>query len=89
MRITKQDILETALSMLENRKNPTRDEMKRAACSAVWKLVQNDGASIEEMLSCLNVEFDYEESLESKIDKLLWQVFAEVVVWIDKEKNRW
>lgn len=76
MRISKQYIVETALSMLENRNNPSREDMKRAACNAVWKLVHNDGVVIEEMLNSLGVEFDSEESLESKIDKLLWQVFC-------------
>jgi len=89
LRITKAYIMQTALSMLDNRYNPSREDMKRAAGRTVWKLVRDEGADIEEMLSCLGVEFDYEESLESKIDKLLWQVFAEIVVHIDKEKARW
>ncbi len=89
MRITKREILEIAMDMLEDRKNPSREQMKRAATRTVWKLVHNDGVMIEEMLECLGVKFDYEEPLESKIDKLLWQVFAEIVVRIDKEKARW
>ncbi len=89
MRISKKEIVETALSMLENRSNPSREDMKSATCKAVWKLVRHEGADIEEMLRCLGVEFSAEESLEEKIDKLLWQVFAEVVVHIDKEKQKW
>ncbi len=89
MGITKAYILEVALSMLEDRRNPSRQQMKRAASRTVWKLVHNDGVVIEEMLEALDVDFSYEEPLESKIDKLLWQVFAEIVVRIDKEKARW
>ncbi len=78
-----------ALSLMDNRDNPSRQDMKRAASTTVWKLVREHGMDIDELLGCMGVEFRYEESIESKIDKLLWQVFAEVVVRIDKERRRW
>jgi len=41
---------------------------------------------VEELLEALNVDYHPEEPLDSKIDKVLWQVFAEIVVAMDKER---
>ena len=89
MRITKADILNVALSLLENRYYPSRDDMKRAAGRTLWKLIMDERVVLEEILTALEVDFSYEEELESKIDKALWKIFAEIVVFIDKERRRW
>lgn len=78
-----------AISMLNNRLNPSRDDMKRAAGRTLSKLVLDEGVMVEDILTALDVEFQYEEKLESKIDKALWQIFAEIVVFIDKERRGW
>ncbi|NPA15181.1 MAG: hypothetical protein GXO44_01380 [Deferribacteres bacterium] len=89
MGITKDDIINVAINILDNRSNPSRDDMKRAAGRTLSKLVLDEGAAVEEILAALDVDFDYEEPLESKIDKALWQIFAEIVVFIDRERRGW
>ncbi len=89
MRITKKDILNVAINLLDNRYNPSRDDMKRAAGRTLSKLVLDEGVMVEDILVALDVEFSYEEQLEAKIDKALWQIFAEIVVFIDREKRGW
>ncbi len=89
MRITKKDILNVAINLLDNRYNPSRDDMKRAAGRTLSKLVLDEGVMVEDILAALDVEFSYEEQLEAKIDKALWQIFAEIVVFIDREKRGW
>ncbi len=84
--IGKEEVLRMALSMIESRGFPSRDEMKRAASTTVKRLLLYEGLDVEELLEALRVDFDPEEPLDSKIDKALWQVFAEIVVAMDKER---
>lgn len=89
MRITKKAIVEIALNMLPNRHNPSRMDMKKAAGRTLERLLLHEGVEIEDILSAFDEKFEYEEKLESKIDKALWKIFSEIVVYIDKEKRKW
>ncbi|MGB9668255.1 MAG: hypothetical protein ACPLSJ_01340 [Thermosulfidibacteraceae bacterium] len=89
MGISKKVIVEIALNMLDNRRNPSRLEMKRAAGRTLERLLMYEGVEIEEILAVLGEKFDYEEPLESKIDKALWKIFAEIIVYIDRERRGW
>jgi len=84
--LDKERILKIALSMIESKGFPTRDEMKKAASATVRRLLLYEGLEVEALLEALEVDFDIEESLDSKIDKALWKVFAEIVVAMDKER---
>ena len=84
--IGKEEVLRMALSMIECRGFPSRDDMKKAASATVKRLLLYEGLEVEELLEALNVDYHPEEPLDSKIDKVLWQVFAEIVVAMDKER---
>ena len=84
--IGREEVLRMALSMIESRGFPSREEMKRAASATVKRLLLYEGLDVEELLEALGVDFHSDEPLESKVDKALWQVFAEIVVVMDKER---
>ncbi len=87
--INRRVIVSIALNMLDDRNNPTRDDMKRAAGRTLERLVMYEGVEIEEILEALGESFDYEEPLDIKIDKALWKIFSEIVIQIDKERRGW
>lgn len=84
--IGREEVLRMALSMIESRGFPSREEMKKAASATVKRLLLYDGLEVEELLEALQVDFHPDEPLDAKIDKALWQVFAELVVTMDKER---
>lgn|GEM_PF-2484230 len=84
--IGKEEVLRMALSMIEGRGFPSRDAMKKAASATVKRLLLYEGLDVEELLEAMGVDFHPDEPLDSKIDKALWQVFAEIVVIMDKER---
>ncbi len=84
--IGKEEVLRMALSMIEGRGFPSRREMKRAASVTVKRFLLYEGLEVEELLEALEVDYHPDEPLDSKIDKALWQLFAEIVVAMDKER---
>ncbi len=84
--IGREEVLRMALSMMESRGFPSREEMKKAASSTVKRLLLYEGLEVEELLEAVEVDYHPDEPLDSKIDKVLWQIFAEIVVAMDKER---
>ena len=84
--IGKDEVLRMAFSMIEGRRNPDRDDMKRAATATVKRLLLDEGLEVEVLLEAMEVDYHPEEPLDSKIDKALWQIFAQIIVAVDKER---
>jgi hypothetical protein len=84
--IGKEEVLRIAFSMMEERRIPDRSEMKRAATATVKRLLLHEGLEVEELLEAMEVDYHPEEPLDTKIDKALWQIFAQIVVAMDKER---
>ncbi len=85
--IGRDEVLRMALSMIESRGFPSREEMKKAASSTVKRLLLYEGLEVEELLEAMKVDYHPDEPMDSKIDKVLWQIFAEIVVIMDKERT--
>jgi len=84
--IGRDEVLRMALSTIESRGFPSREEMRKAASATVKRLLLYEGLEVEELLEAMGVDYHPDEPLDSKIDKALWRIFAEIVVIMDKER---